>query len=86
MHEVGVDGAADDLTADLFEFSRFIVELANLCGAHEREIEWPEEKNHILSFELLEADLLEFLFPPRHGFKGWSWLADDCFVLLCCFH
>ena len=77
VHEVGVDGAADELAVVLSELRGLVVELANLSWAHKSEIEWPEEEHHVLSSELLEADLLEFALVPGGAFEGRSWLADD---------
>ena len=52
--EVRVDGATDDLSADGFEFSALVIELADLSGANEREVQRPEEEHDVLAFILRE--------------------------------
>ena len=49
MSEVGVDGAADDLGANGLELSSSVAELADLGGAHEGEVEGPEEEDDVLA-------------------------------------
>ena len=47
--EVGVDGAADDLGAELLELGGLVGELADLGGAHKGEVEGPEEEDGVLA-------------------------------------
>lgn len=47
--EVGVDGATDELAADGLKLSSLVAELADLGGAHEGEIERPEEEDDVLA-------------------------------------
>ena len=49
MDEGRVDGAANDLAVDLFELSSGVRELADFGGAHEGEIEGPEEEDNIFT-------------------------------------
>ena len=51
VYEVGVDGASDQLAVNGIEVGLAIVELANLSGANECEVERPEEEHNILSYE-----------------------------------
>ena len=52
--EVRVDGATDDLSVNGFEFGALIIELADLSGAHEREVQRPEEEHDVLAFIIRE--------------------------------
>ena len=52
--EVRVDGATNDLSVDGFKFSALVIELADLSGAHEREVQRPEEEHDVLAFILNE--------------------------------
>jgi len=65
--EVGVDGAADKLRVKCLELGAFVIELADLGWADEGEVEWPEEKHGVLSFELVKGHLLELTIPPSCG-------------------
>ena len=51
VSEVGVDGGTDDLAADLSESLGSIGVLADLSGAHEGEVEGPEEQDNILAYK-----------------------------------
>ena len=55
--EVRVDGAADDLSVDGFEFGALVIELADLSGAHEREVQRPEEEHDVLAFIIRKIKL-----------------------------
>jgi len=77
--EVAVDGAADDLGADLLELGGLVGELADLGGAHEGEIEGPEEEHGVLALEVIKGDLLELVVPPGLPSEGGGGLADDGF-------
>jgi hypothetical protein len=48
--EVGVNGAANDLSADGSEILGAVTELNDLGRAHEGEVEGPEEKHDILAY------------------------------------
>ena len=58
MGEVRVDGATDDLSVDGFKFSALVIELADLSGAHEREVQRPEEEHDVLAFIIRERNLV----------------------------
>ena len=47
--EVRVDGASNDLRVDGLKFSALVVELADFSGAHEREVQRPEEQHDVLA-------------------------------------
>ena len=49
MGEMAVDGATNDLGTDLLEFRSLVGELADLSGAHEGEVEGPEEEDGVLA-------------------------------------
>lgn len=80
MGEVRVNRAGNDLAVKLVKLLLLVRELHNLSWAHESEIEWVEEKDNILSLELLETDLLELLVPPGHTLESWGWVSNDGFV------
>ena len=48
MSELGIDGAANQLGTDGVELSSSVVELADLSGANESEVERPEEEHDVL--------------------------------------
>ena len=50
--EVGVDGASDDLSADLLELRGSVTEITDLSGAHKGEVEGPEEQDGVLSYKI----------------------------------
>ena len=49
--ELGVDGAANELTINGLKLSRLVAELANFSRADEGEVKGPEEKHNILSYD-----------------------------------
>ena len=75
--EMRINRASNNLAIDLIELGESIRELADLSWAYEGEIEWVEEENNVLALELLEADLLELVLPPRHALEGRCWLSHS---------
>jgi hypothetical protein len=59
MGVLGVDGDADHLHPPLLELVEAMVVGHDLGGAHEREIERPEEEHDVLPFQRLEVEFLD---------------------------
>ena len=55
--ELRVDGAANELAADGLEVGSAVAELADLSGAHEGEVKWPEEEDNILACEKVTSKM-----------------------------
>ena len=60
----------------LLELISLIVELNDLSGADECEIKGVGKENNILSFVVVQADLLERVSVPGHSLKMRSWLLN----------
>ena len=56
--EVRVDGATNDLSVDGFKLSALVIELADLSGANEREVQRPEEEHDVFAFNSSERNLV----------------------------
>lgn len=59
--EVRVDGAADNLAADLAELICPVAESNDLSGTHEREVQGVEEEDHILPWGTQNEELIKGL-------------------------
>ena len=76
MSELGIDGASDNFAAVVSEALGSIRESNDFSWAHESEIEWPEEKDYVLSFVVRQLELLELEFVVCSSLNLWGWVSD----------
>lgn len=78
MGEVGVDGAAQDFAAEVFELLVGLVEGYDLGGAHEGEVEGVPEEEDVFVLELFSElyGLYLSVVPAVRGEVG-GWFSDQ---------
>lgn len=76
MREHRVDRAAEQVRPVIQELLSLVAEGDDFGGAHECEVEGPEEQDDPLSSVVLEGDLFEAAFVEGVGFEGGRGLAD----------